>query len=603
MSAPSPPLVPPHLTTQPKGSAELSEAVLPLVAEMQMTLSIVKKLLSVSAHNEDEDPVQLAQQLVHLVNTSLQPLSHSVVTVAQQHIESWSSSSWQQEPADVPLSQMMSTANALELDDVSEQLDDTAPISTSPTPTATLTPPLDPPTTSDMQMPTASVISLEDETQPPNHTALSHPPTPPEDHAAQGSDSHTNDLQAGCNLYNQATWSTTVLFAGMQSVPHQTGLPSAVGCYSDLDPFNLILPPAANGLGAAQLTLGSPKLEDGTASAILPPPPADHLSLGEGLGTSSNMLSSACTPSVPSLNSHKHNGPITDETDFVAPGPSSQSQPVPIAISNSQEALEFVPPLPPQSHTPKADTALQSHTPKMSTPPTQDPSLLPAHPGGPGPSPYVLPGAADSSPGPSGTPDDVNISPVSDDFDDLSDDEYDTLMKELELASELGGPLPRTGTSASSAAVQIWAARQVGYFSSYDRLASLPHVGVADRQEKLTAKGLPLYWSTCVRCSPRCTKNYHMVWLEDGLERDHVAGRLHDARMEVTSVSRVQNEVLWQRYKSEQVLMLQGAGKGYRLNEAWLYHTTSAAVEVICEEGLDPRLARAGSFGFGTYFR
>lgn len=134
-------------------------------------------------------------------------------------------------------------------------------------------------------------------------------------------------------------------------------------------------------------------------------------------------------------------------------------------------------------------------------------------------------------------------------------------------------------------------------------MMSLPQVGVANRQEKLTAKGLPLYWSMCVRCSPHCTTNYHMVRLEDGLEMDRVARRLRDAQMDVIRVSRVQNEVLWQRYRSEQVLMLQGAPRGYKLNEAWLYHTTSAAVEVICEEGLDPRLAHAGCFGRGTYFR
>ena len=176
-------------------------------------------------------------------------------------------------------------------------------------------------------------------------------------------------------------------------------------------------------------------------------------------------------------------------------------------------------------------------------------------------------------------------------------------MAALELPVEMDGPLSTTRTSAPSAAVQIWAPLQVRDYSSYDLMASLPHVGVADRQEKLTARGLPLYWSMCVRCSPRCTATYHMVRLEDGLEMDRVAGRLCDARMDVISVCRVQNEVLWQRYRSEQVLMLQGAAKGYKLNEAWLYHTTSAPVEVICEEGLDPRLAHVGCFGSGTYFR
>ena len=216
-------------------------------------------------------------------------------------------------------------------------------------------------------------------------------------------------------------------------------------------------------------------------------------------------------------------------------------------------------------------------------------------------------GTADNSTSsPSGPPaEDSSASDSTADLDLLSEDEYtDFLMASMELPDELDDPLPTTRASASSsAAVQVWAPLSVRDFSSYDLMMSLPQVGVADRQEKLTAKGLPLYWSMCVRCSPHCTTNYHMVHLEDGLEMDHVARRLRDARMDVIRVSRVQNEVLWQRYRSEQVLMLQGAPRGYKLNEAWLYHTTSAAVEVICEEGLDPRLAHVGCFGSGTYFR
>ena len=555
VETPPPPLVP-RLTAQSEGPIELAQAMLPLVSEMQMTLSILQKLLGNPAHTEDED-LLLAQQVLHLASKSLQPLSHSMVTVAQQHINSRSPSSWQQEAANVMVTHT-TPANTLKLGDVNGELEGSAPTSASPESTTTPTHSL---TTSALQLqsgsrtspvamaiPTSravytdqqqhstgnSTASEDDTPHPPNHSALSqssslfegHPVQ--EGHAVQGGDSHMymNDPVAGCKPHNQITWPTV------------------------LGPLVVSLP-------------------------------------------------LVCSHSSASLISCRHNTPTTDEMDIASmvedlfPGHSSQAKPPPVGLSNSQEASKVIP-LPPQSPTPKAGTL----------PPRGEPSPLSAPEDGPVPSPCVLPSTADSFSSPSWTPSAGRSSPVTDDLDLLSDDEYtDTLMAALELPVEMDGPLSTTRTSAPSAAVQIWAPLQVRDYSSYDLMASLPHVGVADRQEKLTARGLPLYWSMCVRCSPRCTATYHMVRLEDGLEMDRVAGRLCDARMDVISVCRVQNEVLWQRYRSEQVLMLQGAAKGYKLNEAWLYHTTSAPVEVICEEGLDPRLAHVGCFGSGTYFR
>ena len=78
---------------------------------------------------------------------------------------------------------------------------------------------------------------------------------------------------------------------------------------------------------------------------------------------------------------------------------------------------------------------------------------------------------------------------------------------------------------------------------------------------------------------------------------------LLDSKFSIVSVYRIQNDRLWKRYRSEQALMLESAPRGYKINQSWLYHTTSAKPEVICEEGLDPRLGHGGHFGKGTYFR
>lgn len=39
------------------------------------------------------------------------------------------------------------------------------------------------------------------------------------------------------------------------------------------------------------------------------------------------------------------------------------------------------------------------------------------------------------------------------------------------------------------------------------------------------------------------------------------------------------------------------------VNMQLLYHTSSAEPHLICDEGLDNRLSRNGSFGKGIYFR
>lgn len=180
---------------------------------------------------------------------------------------------------------------------------------------------------------------------------------------------------------------------------------------------------------------------------------------------------------------------IEDEIDIISHSPGHSSQPGPLSVNvcNSPEASKFVSPPQPRTSTPS---------------PSHEPNPLPTPEGGPIPPPDMWSTAAaadNSTSGPSGPPAGDSSSSDTVDLDLLSEDEYtDFLMASAELPDELDDPLPTTRTStSSSAAVQVWAPLSVRDFSSYDLMMSLPQVGIADRQEKLTAKGLP-YTGPCV---------------------------------------------------------------------------------------------------------
>lgn len=144
--------------------------------------------------------------------------------------------------------------------------------------------------------------------------------------------------------------------------------------------------------------------------------------------------------------------------------------------------------------------------------------------------------------------------------------------------------------------------------SSLDVLHSFPEVGVTSREERFWSKGTPLYWTECKNCTVECvgkdcSATYHSMKVEAEVEWDHVARPMSENKFKVESVFRIQNLRLWKRYRSEMELMFDGAHEGYQLNQAWLYHMTTASWRTVCEEGLDPRLSREGCFGRGTYFR
>ena len=144
--------------------------------------------------------------------------------------------------------------------------------------------------------------------------------------------------------------------------------------------------------------------------------------------------------------------------------------------------------------------------------------------------------------------------------------------------------------------------------SSLDVLHSFPEVGVSNREERFWSKGTPLYWTECTNCTVECmgedcTPAYHSMKVEAEVEWDRVTRPMSENRFNVERVFRIQNIRLWKRYRSEMEFMLDGAHEGYQLNQAWLYHVSTAGWRTVCEEGLDPRLAREGCFGRGTYFR
>ena len=111
----------------------------------------------------------------------------------------------------------------------------------------------------------------------------------------------------------------------------------------------------------------------------------------------------------------------------------------------------------------------------------------------------------------------------------------------------------------------------------------------------------PKCWATCPNCSPNADRRYHLIDVRaDSAEWELVTRSFTTVGFTVTDIKRIQNETLWQRLCYEKQLMLR---EKKDINEKLLYHTSSGSVAVICEEGLDQRLSRNGSFGSGIYFR
>ena len=135
-------------------------------------------------------------------------------------------------------------------------------------------------------------------------------------------------------------------------------------------------------------------------------------------------------------------------------------------------------------------------------------------------------------------------------------------------------------------------------FQSYPKIATF-----RTKEEKYNREGTPLYWTPCTNCSNKCTDTYHTFPVLQGAEFENITSAMKTSNFTVTEVYRVQNSILWKRYKSEKSLMKEGTHERYDIRETWLYHMTTANVGVICDEGLDPRLSRSGNFGRGTYFR
>eukprot|EP00899_Mesostigma_viride_P006453 jgi/Mesvir1/15809/Mv03365-RA.2 len=100
---------------------------------------------------------------------------------------------------------------------------------------------------------------------------------------------------------------------------------------------------------------------------------------------------------------------------------------------------------------------------------------------------------------------------------------------------------------------------------------------------------------------------------EDSTEHQLWSGRMETFGLKVTAVTRIQNPRLWERYVLERRHMLQGkvVREGHEappdlppfdLHESLLYHCSSEPDHTrICEEGLDLRLAKEGTFGAGIY--
>lgn len=127
-----------------------------------------------------------------------------------------------------------------------------------------------------------------------------------------------------------------------------------------------------------------------------------------------------------------------------------------------------------------------------------------------------------------------------------------------------------------------------------------------DRPRSSYNSGVPLHrtptcWTNCPNCPPNKKRKYHLIDVAYNCpEWGVVSNPLSEAGFTVNRVQRVQNESLWERLCFEKQLMLRDR---QNVNEQLLYHTSRSSVPIICEEGLDVRLSRNGSFGSGIYFR
>ena len=136
---------------------------------------------------------------------------------------------------------------------------------------------------------------------------------------------------------------------------------------------------------------------------------------------------------------------------------------------------------------------------------------------------------------------------------------------------------------------------------SVSNSSSSSSLGVTKSSSNDQLKRYPTCWTSCPNCAPDLPHKYHLIDVEpQSAEWDVVTSSLTHVKFHVTRVQRIQNEALWQRLCFEKQLMLR---ERQDVNEQLLYHTSRAAKEVICEEGLDPRLSRNGYFGVGMYFR
>ena len=153
----------------------------------------------------------------------------------------------------------------------------------------------------------------------------------------------------------------------------------------------------------------------------------------------------------------------------------------------------------------------------------------------------------------------------------------------------------RTSTSVETAAV-------INSPQPFD--TSVTGSNIAAQLHSQGTHSQPSNWTVCPKCPPDAVRTYHLIKLPASSEEwIQISAPLTSVGFQVTAVQRIQNNTLWQRFQSERQLMVQGRPEGFDVNEKILYHTSRAAKRVICEEGLDQRLSRCGSFGCGIYFR
>ena len=133
--------------------------------------------------------------------------------------------------------------------------------------------------------------------------------------------------------------------------------------------------------------------------------------------------------------------------------------------------------------------------------------------------------------------------------------------------------------------------------------AAQPLSASARPGEQLLAE-LPKWWTPCPNCPSDANRKYHLIDIPQGVnEWLSVTDPLTNAGFTVLRLQRMQNVQLYQRLQFEKRSMALGQEEGYSVNEKLLFHTSSAAVSVICSEGLDQRLSQKGRFGSGVYFR